>query len=311
VGAFNARPLGMPIPPNWFGLAAFALLGAFVSPGFLVLGAGAELAYLLAMSRSRRFRNTVDAAALADDPADQRYQALLGALSQAQVKRQQALEDKAREIMGTLGSSPLMASHAGVAGAAGLAASAPARRAPGARPGGRDGTAASSAQLEQQEAQIDARLADPGIGAELRRSLEQQKSVIDARQAAHAQAGRRMEHVDAELQRIEQQIALIREQALLATDEEQIGSSLDALTASFNEANRWLDSQRDLLGALDFNDTQRLPARVLRAGQAQRRSEGESACQGNRIRAGSAATPPASSSPPCWCSACWRWAAGW
>lgn len=274
--AFNARPLGMPIPPNWFGLAAFALLGAFVSPGFLVLGAGAELAYLLAMSRSRRFRNTVDAAALADDPADQRYQSLLGALSQAQVKRQQALEDKAREIMGTLGSSPLMASHADSLEQLVwlhlrllVARQALGRVVETAR--------SEHAQLEQQEAQLDARLADPEIGAELRRSLEQQKSVIDARQAAHVQAGRRMEHVDAELQRIEQQIALIREQALLATDEEQIGSSLDALTASFNEANRWLDSQRDLLGALDFNDTQRLPSRVLRAGQTQRRSEGESA----------------------------------
>ena len=30
--AFNARPLGMPMPPNWFGLAAFGLLGAFVNP---------------------------------------------------------------------------------------------------------------------------------------------------------------------------------------------------------------------------------------------------------------------------------------
>ncbi len=31
--AFNARPFGMPVPPNWFGVAAFALLGAFVNPG--------------------------------------------------------------------------------------------------------------------------------------------------------------------------------------------------------------------------------------------------------------------------------------
>ena len=25
--AFNAKPLGMPVPPNWFGIAAFGLLG--------------------------------------------------------------------------------------------------------------------------------------------------------------------------------------------------------------------------------------------------------------------------------------------
>ena len=36
--AFNARPLGMPIPPNWIGIAAFGLLG-LTSWGFWVLGA--------------------------------------------------------------------------------------------------------------------------------------------------------------------------------------------------------------------------------------------------------------------------------
>jgi len=38
--AFNARPFGMPIPPNWFAVAAFALLGAFVNPGLWLVGAG-------------------------------------------------------------------------------------------------------------------------------------------------------------------------------------------------------------------------------------------------------------------------------
>ena len=38
--AFNARPFGMPMPPNWFGVAAFGLLGALVDPGFWLIGAG-------------------------------------------------------------------------------------------------------------------------------------------------------------------------------------------------------------------------------------------------------------------------------
>ena len=32
----------MPIPPNWFGLAAFGLLGAFINPGLWLIGAGLE-----------------------------------------------------------------------------------------------------------------------------------------------------------------------------------------------------------------------------------------------------------------------------
>jgi len=37
--AFNARPIGMWIPPNWIGLGVFGFLGV-LNPGFWVLGAG-------------------------------------------------------------------------------------------------------------------------------------------------------------------------------------------------------------------------------------------------------------------------------
>ena len=61
LAAFNARPFGMPVPPNWFALAAFGLLGAFVNPGFWIVGAGLELAYLSWLGGSKRFRNAIDA----------------------------------------------------------------------------------------------------------------------------------------------------------------------------------------------------------------------------------------------------------
>ena len=53
--AFNARPFGMPIPPNWFGVAAFALLGAFVNPALWLIGVGLEGLYLWTLSRNPRF----------------------------------------------------------------------------------------------------------------------------------------------------------------------------------------------------------------------------------------------------------------
>lgn len=273
--AFNARPLGMPLPPNWFGLAAFGLLGAFVSPGFWVLGAGLELGYLLLLSGSARFRRTVDAQqAQPADPVSQRYEATVALLDATQRSRQQAVEARAREVLQLLSRSPLMASHADsleqlvwlnlrllVAGQALNVVV--------------DTAAKDSVELQQQEDQIDARLASSELNDELRRSLEQQKQVIDARQMAHVEGLRRKEHVDAELQRIEQQIALIREQTLLATDEEQIGVALNALTSSFNEASRWLNSQRDLLGVLEFNEHQALPRYVLQ-GQGDKPAQAES-----------------------------------
>ena len=274
--AFTARPFGMPIPPNWFGLATFAMLGAVLSPGFLIVGAGLEIAYLAWLANNKRFRDTVDAKAQAGEPADQRYRALLDPLAQPERARQAALETRARDIVASLDKSPIMAAHGdSVEQLVWLhlrllsALQAIARVVATAK--------ADSARLADQETSIDARLAAADVDPELRRSLEQQKAVIDARQAAHIEDARRKERIDAELARIDQQIALIREQTLLATDESRIGSSLDALTASFNEANRWLDSQRDLIGSLDFDDAAALPRHVLR-GRSSRTavSEGES-----------------------------------
>jgi hypothetical protein len=263
--AFNARPFGMPVPPNWFGIAAFALLGAFVNPGFWIVGAGLELAYLSWLGGSRRFRNVVDAGTRAEDPVDVRYLALHERLDARQRDRQAAVEGRAREILASLQGSPLMAAHADhlqqlvwlhlrllAARQASETVVATARR--------------EAAALDGQEKQIAQRLADAAIPPDLRRSLEQQQAVIDQRQAAHASAAQRFEHVEAELQRIDQQISLIREQALLSSDRDDLGASLDALAASFTEASRWLDGQRDLLGTLAGPDDARLPQRVLQGG---------------------------------------------
>lgn len=278
--AFNARPFGMLIAPNWVGLAAFGLLGAFLSPGFWLLGAGLEIAYLGWLSGNSRFRATVDAGHLqisaASDPAEAGYRQLQLQLDDADLRRQQRIESRAREIIGSLDRSPLLGAHAdSVEQLVWLHLRLLAARQAFSRVvnSGHD----DNAQLAAQEQRIAQRLADAGIGAELRRSLEQQQLVIDQRQSAHADAGRRLEHVEAELARIDQQLALIREQALLATDEGGIGQSLDALTASFNEANRWLDSQRDLLGIFETPDPHPLPTRVLRGGPATHSANGESA----------------------------------
>ena len=60
--AFNARPFGMFVAPNWVGLAAFGLLG-MTNPGFWVLGAGLELGYLLTLATNARFQRRSSAQA--------------------------------------------------------------------------------------------------------------------------------------------------------------------------------------------------------------------------------------------------------
>lgn len=263
--AFTARPLGMPVPPNFFFLGAMGLLGAFLSPGFWLLGAGLEVAYLVGLANNRRFRNALDAEAARDTPAERRYYSLFDTLDRERRERQRALEKRGSEIVALLDADPMMRAYSDSIeqlvwlNLRMLAASQTISRVLA--------TAHEESQrLQAQEDGIDARLARSDLDADLRRSLEQQKQVIDARQVAHAQAALRAERIEAELARIDQQVSLIREQALLAGDEKRIGSSLDALTSAFNEADRWLDSQRDLLGALDLDENASLPSRVLRGG---------------------------------------------
>jgi hypothetical protein len=260
--AFNARPLGMPIPLNWFGLVAFGLLGALLHPGFWLIGAGLEGLYLWTLSRNARFRKTVDAGNSPGD-WDLRYAALSANLDAEARTRQAAIEQQASEIAGLLqhiGSSEAQIGdvrqmawlHLKL-----LAARASLQQVVAA-------ALRESDSLAEQEKRIDQRLGRGDADDDLRRSLEQQLEVIRSRRAAHADAARRRELIDAELERLRQQAALVREQALLAADEQGAAQSLDALSASLNEANRWLKDQRELFAGIDDLTDEPPPADLLR-----------------------------------------------
>lgn len=263
--AFNARPLGMPVPPNWFALAAFALLGALINPGFWLIGAGIEGLYLWTLSRNERFRAIVDASA--DGTAgrsnwDSRYQSMIAPLDADAREVQTAMEHQAAEIVRILARVGANESQIGdVRQMAWLHLKLLAARASLIQV--ISVAADEHRSMDEQEQRVANRLKRGDADDELRRSLEQQLQVIQSRRAAHADAERRRELVDAELERLRQQIALVREQALLATDEHSVRQSLDALSASLNEANRWLKDQRELFAGLDDLTDEPPPAELL------------------------------------------------
>ncbi len=254
--AFNARPFDMPVPPNWLALAAFGLLGGLLNPGFLLVGAGLELAYLWTLSGSRRFRAVVDAAAR--PPSTQRWQArqraLIAGLDAAALEQQEQVERRCQEIAKHL-------AHLGVDSDQQqsrlrqlswlhlrlLAARSALNLA-------LQSGDADAAALVARRTELERRLGEPDLDRQLRESLSEQHKVIVQRQDAHTLAASRREFVDAELERIRQQVALTHEQALLATDADSIALSVDALAASLGEANRWLSEQRDMLAGLDMLD---------------------------------------------------------
>jgi len=268
--AFNARPLGMPIPPNWFGIAAFGLLGALINPGLWLVGLGLEGLYLWSIGSNARFRNVVDATSGVSDSAT-RYEDLLAHLDSATQARQYEVEREAAELVGLLQPAEAHASQiSDVRQMAWLHLKMLAARASFAEVV--DVAERERAKLEEQERSCRARL-EKNPDDELRRSLEQQLEVIASRHAAHAEAKRRLEIVDAELGRLRQQISLVREQTLLATDENTIATSLDALSASLNEANRWLKDQRELFAGIESFTDEPPPADLLASKRAQGRTK--------------------------------------
>lgn len=251
--AFNARPLGMPIPPNWIGLAAFGLLGALLNPGFLLIGGGLELAYLWWLSRNRRFRATVEASAAATPNLDWqgRRAALLDGLERNDRDSQQALEDRCGELVAHLARLEVDSSGSQKANLASLCwlhlRLLAARKAVAAVAlAGREAN-----ELARKQADLQARLAASDLDEQVRTSLASQLAVIERRITSQREAGVRLEFVNAELERIRQQVELVREQVLLATDAAGIAKSVDVLQATLGEANRWLRDQRELFGGLD------------------------------------------------------------
>ena len=268
--AFNARPFDMPIPPNWFGIAAFGFLGGFINPGLWLIGLGLEGMYLWSLSRNERFRKTVDAVAGVSDSST-RYEDLLSSLDSAAQSRQYEIEQEAAEIVALLQRSDGHGSQIGdVRQMAWLHLKLLAARASLSEV--IDVAGRERRKLEEQEESCRERLASPGTDDELRRSLEQQIEVIVSRRAAHTQAEKRRELVDAELGRLRQQVSLVREQVLLATDENSMAQSLDAVSASLNEANRWLKDQRELFAGIDNFTDEPPPADLLASKRSVKRA---------------------------------------
>ena len=98
--AFNARPLGMPLPPNWIFLAAVGMVGMVV-PGVWLIGIGLELAYLAWLATNPRFAKVVDAQRRGPPPPDpgQVQEGMLARLDPAARQRHEALAARCREIL--------------------------------------------------------------------------------------------------------------------------------------------------------------------------------------------------------------------
>lgn len=265
--AFNARPIGMFFPPNWAMLAGFGLAGWMHDPGWLVLGAGAELGYLLLLSTNARFQRFVSGkmGAAESQETTQRWHRLVASLPDADKRRYATLAQRCQAV--------LEQQFHGDASAPGYAAQSDSlgkltwmylrllvtrqaihriMREGGGQPGGPPPVPGSSAgNLDRRLTELKRRLADPAISDDLRRSLQGQADLLEQRVARRGEAEGKLAFLDAELTRIEEQVELIREQSVLSTDPEHFSQRIDELGASLGTTGEWISAQQQTIGAMD------------------------------------------------------------
>jgi hypothetical protein len=247
--AFNARPLGMPVPPLWFAVIASGLVGWFIAPPLVLVGLGATAMFTGILASSKRFRTVVDADRL-QPPPENEYAGLLQRLDPWSRERHAKLEAQCAELQKVLETAKAGQQHiAAVWQLVGLHLKLlAARSAAIAVTENRDDKGRAS--LADQVAEVKKRLDADGLDNDLRETLEDQQRIIEQRIAMRSEAERRISVLDAELERIREQMALMREQALLSSDPAAIGRSVDGLAAFLNESGRWLKDQEEIFGEI-------------------------------------------------------------
>jgi len=271
--AFNAKPIGMFLPPNWAMLAGFGLAGYLHDPGWLVLGTGLELGYLLYLGTNARFQRFVAGklSAGGSREVEAKWQKLVASLPDTDRRRYATLAQRCQAVLeqqfhgdvtapGVASQSDslgkltwmylrLLVTRQGIQRVLREGGA----RAPGDPPPvpGTGAPGMSVSGLEKRLAELKRRLADPSISDELRRSLEGQADLLEQRVARRGEADQKLAFLDAELARIEEQVELIREQAALSTDPDHLSQRIDEISATLGTTGEWIADQQKTIGAMD------------------------------------------------------------
>lgn len=275
--AFHRRPslrgLGE-APWNKIALVALAILG-IGNPGFWLLGLSGELLYLYLVATSPRFQTLVRAEKLQAEraSAEDRVGGRLTELSEEGQRRFQALRSQCVEVQ-----SITETMQAG--------ASAPLDE---ARWRGLDELLWLFLRL-----QVSLETLIRQLGRSDRRSLETEVATLAQELAAAPEAPerlkksktsllelkkKRLENLDraaeaqqileAELQRIEQQAELLREEAAISRSPEALSAKIDSVTGSLAETSSWMRQHEDILSELSADAVAEPPRLLERPRQAQ------------------------------------------
>ena len=255
--AFNARPFGMLVPPNWIGLALFGLLG-LMNPGFWVIGAGLELGYLGALVTNGRFQRAIAArtSAVSNDQWSGKVEELVGRLNESDQRRYVALLARCRSILEQQGQS----------GDASLAEGLESQNTSLSRLAWLylrlllmrqaidkvlvDDADPDNRRLQSRMADLQKKLAGESVNDDLRRSLTSQLEILEQRLGQRTEGAEKLAFLEAELTRIHEQVELIREQAVLSTDPELLSQRIDEIATTLGGTSQWIRDQQQVYGVM-------------------------------------------------------------
>ncbi len=247
-------PLMGKMPVNQMALGLFGVLG-LASPGFWFLGAALETAYLSWLAASERFQKVVQAERLMEiqETWQEGIQAAVGRLSEASRQRYRRLLGQCRRILGiseTLNSDSLgnfrdMRAHSLnqlLAIYLRLLTSKEVIRT--------NTEDVDRGRLEEETRELQERLAKLEEESPLTRSLQATWEIHQRRLSNLNRAKESLRVIDAELERVEKQVELIREESAVSGKPEFLSTRLDAVTSTMSETTRWMDEHSGFFSSL-------------------------------------------------------------
>jgi hypothetical protein len=236
------------VPVNKLAVFTCALLG-FLNPGFWLLGAAAEIVYLVGVAGNERFQKLIQGEALLREQAggEKKIQQTVTLLTPPSAERYRRLLEQCRLILGI--NTPLDDSGTLEDMRAGslnqllclflrLLSS-------------REVLLTTLSQVDKKNLEADMdRLKDKLTKAEadspLARSVQATVDIEGKRLENLGKAKDSLEVIEAELERIEQQVRLIREESAVSGGPEILSSRLDAVTSTLTETSKWMDQHAEL-----------------------------------------------------------------
>lgn len=115
---------------------------------------------------------------------------------------------------------------------------------------GSGGSQDESAGLDERIANLQSRLQET-LTEDLRKSIMGQVEILQQRLARRREAKDKLAFLDSELTRIQEQVELVREQAVLSADPETLSKRIDEVTATLGGTTQWISDQQKIYGAVE------------------------------------------------------------